>query len=414
MKSTLKQIVILLIVIVFLTNCDYEINLHSNQQLLQKNGLTDSTLARLDYYYIKYPDSAIVISNNLLLQHKNTLSVNNQIFLYSNLAEIYQYRKKNDILALQNLTSAIKIFSEHPELPLNNPYFFVNIGNILCKNNLYQQALRTYKEALNINVVPDNPYIKVLINNNIALTYSKLNQLDSAIVYFHSAANNIIDKNNLSLAQNYTYLSSLYVNNNLMDSVPLYYNKAMDILRKYQHNNLHHKPEHYNKFDVFYHEILSNTEMNMASFFAYQMHYDSSLVYLKKSLVNSKLAYLYPEQAEIYFQIGQNGIAINNKKQIEVYADSAIMFAQKIYVYSSLLRFSHFYKAYYAEHNKPYKVKDYSKLIELYQDTILKQKYSDELLAQKINMATSSVDLVIGNMRVVQKEYAYFRKRRCG
>jgi len=406
LKSTLKQIVFLLIVIVFLTNCDYEINLHSNQKLLNKNGLTDSILVRLDYYYIEYPDSAIILSNNLLLQHKNTLSVNNQIFLYSNLAEIYQYRKKDDILALQNLTSAIKVFSEHPELPFDNPYFFVNIGNILCKNNLYQQALHTYREALNIVMIPDNPFVRVLINNNIALTYSKLNQLDSAIVYFHSAANNIFDENSLLLAQNYTYLSSLYVNNNLMDSVPFYYNKAMDILSKYQHNSLHHKTEHYNKSDIFYHEIKSEAEKSIASFFDYQLHYDSSLVYLKQSLVDSKLAHLYPEQAEIYFQIAQNGIVINNNKQIEVYADSAIMLAQKkICDYNSLLKYSRFYKGYYAKQNKSDKVKYYNKLIDSYQDTILKQKYSDELLAQKINMATSSVNLVIRNMHVLQNKH---------
>ena len=406
MKSTLKQIVFLLIVIVFLTNCDSEINLHSNQELLHKNGLTDSILTRLDYYYIEYPDSAIILSNNLLLQHKNTLSVNNQIFLYSNLAEIYQYRKKDDILALQNLTSAIKVFSEHPELPFDNPYFFVNIGNILCKNNLYQQALHTYREALNIVMMPDNPFVRVLINNNIALTYSKLNQLDSAIVYFHAAANNIFDKNSLLLAQNYMYLTSLYVNNNLMDSVPFYYNKAMDILSKYKHNSLHHKTEHYNKFDIFYHEIKSEAEKSMASFFDYQLHYDSSLVYLKQSLVDSKLAHLYPEQAEIYFQIAQDGIVINNNKQIEVYTDSAIMLAQKkICDYNSLLKYSRFYKGYYAKQNKSDKVKYYNKLIDSYQDTILKQKYSDELLAQKINMATSSVNLIIRNMHVLQNKH---------
>ena len=169
MEIRVKQILTLLIAIVFLTNCDYKANWNSNQYTIQKDALTDSILARLDYYYVEYPDSAIVLSNNLLLQHKNTLSVNNQIFLYSNLAEIYQYRKKNDVLALQNLTSAIKVLSEHPELPLNNPYLFVNIGNILYKNNLYQQALSTYKEALSVTVIPDNPYIRVLINNNIAL-----------------------------------------------------------------------------------------------------------------------------------------------------------------------------------------------------------------------------------------------------
>ncbi len=405
LKIILKQILSLLIVIILLTNCDNKISWNFNQQLLQEDVLSDSMFKTLDNYYVNNPDSAIIVCNNLLLQ-PNNLSVKNKIFLFSYLAEIYQYRKENDVLALQNLTSAIKIFSENPELPFDNPFFLVNIGNILYKNNLYQQALRTYKDAKKIVVIPDNPFIRVLLNNNIALTYSKLNQIDSAIVYFHSAANNIYDKNKISLAQNYSYLTSLYANNNLMDSVPFYYDKAMYILNKYQHDNLHHNTEHYNKFDISYHEIKSEAERNMAAFFDYQIQYDSSYVYLIQSLFNSKLAHLHTEQAEIYYKLAKNGVNVNNNEQIEAYADSAIMLAQKLNDYNSLLKYSNFYKNYYSKQHNFTQAVIYDKLIKSYQDTILKQKYSDEILMQKINMATSSVDLAIGNMQIVQKKYA--------
>lgn len=405
LKYTIKQISIFFLIILVLTGCEHQINGYVTAPRLQDKLITDSLRITLEYYYIAYPDSAIYLSEQLLLQMRENIATEDQLFLFSFLAELYQYRKENDLLALENMTQAIRVLSEHQELPFDNPYLFVNIGNILLRYGLYEHALRTYKEALQITVLPDNPHTKVLINNNIALTYVELDQFDSARSYFQQAANHIVDKSNLTQAQNDAYLTTLYAANGRMDSVSFYYQKAVSVLNQYQYNSLYHQPQNHDKAEVLYHEIRSQIDKAKSAFFETTMQHDSSLQYLQTSLYHSKMAGTYLAQADIYFKMAQIVMKTKNNGKVKLYADSAMMFARQIGDYNRVMDYSRFLKGYYEQQHNNLQKKGYQQLINTCEDTLMKRKSSKELLIRKINMATGSMDLILRNMDIVQQKH---------
>lgn len=253
-KYLLTQVILFLLIIFLLIACKNQISKNTDPHQTKNIIVTDSIKTTLDFYYFNFPDSAILLSEQLLLQTKKGLTAEDRLFLYSFLAELYQYRNKNDLLSLHNLTQVIRLLSEHPELSFDNPYLFVNFGNILLKYGLYKQALSIYREALQIPLFPDNHHIKILTSNNIALIYVELNRFDSARYYFQHAASYIPANNNILQAQNNAFLTTLYLENNRMDYVPFYYQKSVDALNKHKDYSLSQPKNNY-RADVLYHEI---------------------------------------------------------------------------------------------------------------------------------------------------------------
>eukprot|EP00825_Cyclidium_porcatum_P034664 TRINITY_DN36430_c0_g1_i3.p1 TRINITY_DN36430_c0_g1~~TRINITY_DN36430_c0_g1_i3.p1 ORF type:complete len:171 (+),score=28.19 TRINITY_DN36430_c0_g1_i3:50-562(+) len=97
--------------------------------------------------YINCPDSAEKIAFRMLHIFDSIGENMERLNTYDKLSDLYQYRKKDDIKALDCMTKALEIYSKHPDLPLENPYFFINNANILYRNKLYDHAIELYKQS---------------------------------------------------------------------------------------------------------------------------------------------------------------------------------------------------------------------------------------------------------------------------
>lgn len=190
----------------------------------------DSTFAYLTDLYNNAPDSAIMVSlqlENQLLQERDNA---NLVRLYSFLSEIYQYRKNDDYKAMEYIIAAMDVVAANPELEFDKTYLYINVGNIMFRYGLFDEAIYVYRQIPNITDALHKPNVMALIYSNIALSFQSQGLCDSARLYFDYSARSIaetkLNRPMLTL-QHYNYQSSLALSCENIDSIPFYFNKAM-------------------------------------------------------------------------------------------------------------------------------------------------------------------------------------------
>ncbi len=158
--------ILIIIILLFLFSCNSN---DVNNEQKNKNNKIDSLLLTLDSLHHANVDSAIKfaeIINMEIIQSQNTVQIVN--FL-SFLTEVYQYRLPNDAKALNYASKILERMALYPDVSYDNPFVFINIGNILLKNDFIDEAIEMYFYALEIPM--DNKFTFALIYNNIASSY---------------------------------------------------------------------------------------------------------------------------------------------------------------------------------------------------------------------------------------------------
>ena len=193
-------------------------------------GVTDSVHKLLSRLYAESPDSAIIISGQLILRLDSMKAYSDLIDMYMYLAELYQYRRDNNLNACTNLIKALRLIAAHPEIKELEPYYFIDIGNIFYRYELYDHANTAYREALDNAREANLSHPAAVSLQNIALGFRMQKKYDSARCYFNMAAKCLDGVNNLQKAQNYLYLSSLELEAGKKDSIRAWFAKSQSLL----------------------------------------------------------------------------------------------------------------------------------------------------------------------------------------
>ncbi|MFC2145752.1 tetratricopeptide repeat protein [Acidobacteriota bacterium] len=168
---------------------------------------------------------------------------------------------------------------------------FNNIGNLYSAINNFNDALYSYKKALEIyrNLSQKNlPYILYVakILNNLALLYAKTNRFDDALCSYKEALEiyNKLSVDNSSeylpyVAFTLNNLGVLYKNNNRLYEASSAYKKALETFKEL--TNSHHS----------YLPSVAKTLNNLASVYMLENEYNDALATYKKALeIKQKLA----------------------------------------------------------------------------------------------------------------------------
>ena len=225
------------IVVLLLINCGSKISIKDQINQDSNNNLKNLAVKQkadtlIHLYAQSHPDSAINLSK-ILIHYFDSIGCNSQIFeSYFFLSEIYLYKKSNDYQATYYYSEGLRLMLENNmEFDLN-PFYLIDLGNILFRHRLYQHAIRNYQKAGAFAQKAGQKYAQAVALNNIGLSFQKMQNYDSSSTSFIEALE--LRKNIMPLleAQNHLYLAKLYMDTGNLDSVKFHSEKIAPILNK--------------------------------------------------------------------------------------------------------------------------------------------------------------------------------------
>ncbi len=106
------------------------------------------------------------------------------------------------------------------------------------KNNL-DASINTFYEAIRLSQNRKDNFLLGDIFMNIGLSFKKMGNKDSALHYQRRSLNiHLLKKQELEIAKNYNYIGQIHIQNNQKDSARIYFQKAQDIAKRLQANNI--------------------------------------------------------------------------------------------------------------------------------------------------------------------------------
>lgn len=361
------------------------------------------------------PDSAISIALVNELDFIKTGRNKELVRLYSFLSELYQYRKDDQTKALQYIISALEVYAQNPELEFDETYLYINIGNILNRYQLFDEAIYIYKQIPIICEKNLTPRINSLVYNNIALSFQSLGMCDSALSYF-SESLRYIDKTTIEkpllTIQHYNYLSALSFDCKFSDSIPYYYQKTEEIFQAMDHVFGTFKTEYYDnyqkstKLDYYNNKISALSkiaEYNMinGNFVVAKDQYNSALNFAK----NGSFSFLC---TQIYLSLSKTYWLSGDKKLSMQYIDSALLVSDKeIKNFKNLQDIYISYANIYEKEGDYFQANRFKQIAVSYSDSIKIEETSDGIVLNKIELAVVPVKLAMKNIeqgKVRQKQ----------
>ncbi|MFZ4400636.1 MAG: helix-turn-helix domain-containing protein [Bacteroidales bacterium] len=350
--------------------------------------------------YIQDPDSAEVIAYQLIAIYDSLHNYQKKFYFYDQLTELYQFRKKNDVEALNTISKALEIFILHPDMSIDDPYFYINTANILNQYDLYENAIDLYKESFSKSKQNNNYYASALSYSNIAYVFQEMQQYDSASYYYRRALNEIPFPNDIVNARYINCLASVFLELGNKEIVTNLCKKSNLILCNFEKDSLNRKVIDSERYRIAFYEIKSVMFRIMAendtSAKAYE-NYLSSLIFARKSGSTSKIGLAY-------FNLARENAKLNNLTKLELYADSAMQKAKNTLDFSFQNRISDFLKEYYSNGSSKRKYFFYSKLSEELKDSIKKNSFNDKILKNKIMLASTPILIKIRNLKILHEK----------
>ncbi len=250
----------------------------------------DSVFSVLADYYNEKPDSAIILAANCEIQMIANDNHAGLIRLYSFLSELYQYRVRDDSKALHYINMAMDVLAEHPYIHFDNPFLYINAGNILLKHEMYNEAIYVYKEIGSVMNLNTRPEVKALISNNIGLAYQSLDMCDSSRHYYALALRqgDTTDSRSLLMKiQSYNHLGKLAFQCGYADSVPQYFRNTQQLFDTIN-LNLDNLPfwetqKRWKDISLDYINYRIGSNLNMANYYLEKQQPDSALSVLKQA-----------------------------------------------------------------------------------------------------------------------------------
>lgn len=365
----------------------------------------DSVFAILSHYYNENPDSALILSQQFEIELKRESNYRGLTRLYSFLSELYQYRINDDVCALNHISKAMDLLAEHPDIYFDNPFLFVNAGNILYNYKMFHEAIYVYKQIEQVVDLNERPEVRTLIDNNIGLSYKEFGMCDSARNYYNKAKQEIVETDARAILmeiQCLNYLSALSIDCGQTDSVPLYYAKAeilfaqIDSLRKASDgeslwNDIHLEFLNYKMRIIANQAIYLNqkgsSELSIAT-------YISAIEEAEKEKQYSWIPIFYAEMAQVYESMDEYEKALQYINQaIEVHgnqiSDSEIYLQYLNHKADILLSMD--------QNRAAEKIRNKSKLI---RDSILESQQSNEVINQKIELAVKPIQFSMKKIEI--------------
>lgn len=351
-------------------------------------------LVILDSLYKYNIDSAINYAKAIELKLPTIQNPEVTINIYSFFSEIYQYRLKNEEKALTYISKALNTLSLNPQLKFNNPYFFINIGNILLKNNLPEEAIKVYKYALNIDII--DPGIYVLIYHNIFLSYLKTNNLPYAELNLKKANTYITDTMFFHKAQHYNYKIKIAIKSDNTDSIHAYYRKirkALTLFGKTHKNNNEDKE----RITLYHNELIINTNNII---FSYYKDKQTQKKLLQESLKYAKIINQPDLLSDTYLKFAELFTNYENKDSCIYYKLTAINEITKTTNYKSIITNIDYMLKSFPEHDYDH----YLKLKQKYADSLSFINNNEKNINNRIKLAQSNAYFSLLEYQRKQKE----------
>jgi AraC-like DNA-binding protein len=193
----------------------------------------DQLISKIDLAYSVNPDSAVFYCHRLIEIYEKDGLVYGIFNINTRLAEIYLHRKEDAALATLYYSKSLKIMVSEKQCEIKNPYFYIDYGNILWINKLYDQAMPNFRKAIDIAKRERDEYAVAVGMGNIALTYSASNKLDSARFYFLKAAQIRKKLTPLLVADTYRQMCNMFNSFDMPDSVCTYKAKMEKYYQKH-------------------------------------------------------------------------------------------------------------------------------------------------------------------------------------
>jgi len=372
----------------------------------------DSVFNILMHYYNEDPDQAIIKAGDA---EKEFLANNNYralIRLYSFMSEVYQYRKSDDYLALEHIIKALDLVARYPDIQIDKTFLYINTGNILYRYGLFNEAVYIYREIPKISDAEYTPQIMALINNNIALSFQAQEMFDSARYYFNLSTKYIERTGRgriLLQIQNNNYLSSLALENGETLSVPDYYNNSQFLFWVFDHAlkawNSDYIDQYWEEISLDYYTNKIRSLNFMAKYYVSQDSSDNAIDLYREAYQLSisggcctRCADILYEMSEAYIMSEDYDIAINClDSSLNLLKEEAANFQLISQVY---FRKSEVYNI-LGSTSKEFECGEFSAM---YQDSLISQKSSDEVVFKKIELAVKPVQLAMKNIELSRNE----------
>lgn len=151
-----------------------------------------------------------------------------QVLSYQRIGLAFQYFKEDQIKALEAYHQSLKIIDENPKLKYYTPGALCNIGIIYMNQGDNEKALSTFRK-----IYKSFPKSPVIPEQYLAIVYANLKQADSAIYYSkHTIERAKLKKNYVLLANTYSNLSKIQLDNNYLDEAKSNIKFALDLAKE--------------------------------------------------------------------------------------------------------------------------------------------------------------------------------------
>ncbi|MCK9255774.1 MAG: AraC family transcriptional regulator [Bacteroidales bacterium] len=399
-----KTFIINCILSLFIFSLIFSCNFKSDKNI----DIDDAFFKKLAHYYNEKPDSAIILANQAEKKYIQNEEYVKLVRLYGFLSELYQYRKNDEYKALSYINLALDIFVQHPELEYDKTFIYINTGNILYRYKLYEEAIYVYRQIENISEKFEDPEVISLIFNNIALAYEGLENCDSAKYYFNKTPEYIEkcgEKEYLLKIQYYNYLASLSFLCENIDSIPIYFNKTQELYENLDNlflNSTSQEVKNYQKESKLnYYTNLVRAHTTLSDYYIIKKDFTKAVYNLNIALNNAKTVNLETRYYRIYSSLYDSYFNLENYETALKYLDTSLNWNfTNNKNFEEIIEINENYSKTYKALNNNQLANYHKEQANLYTDSLIFDKNSEELVLKKIELAVLPVQLAMKDVEL--------------
>ena len=311
----------LIVLLLTLTSCSHEKEKQVPSEARKYSIVIEKLYqANIDsaYRYAKFHESTII----------NLDDVTEIINLYSFFTEIYQYNYPDEVKALEYTAKIIDVINSEGITHIENPYIYINIGNILLKNSMFNEASVMYSNAVRSAIELNDQRIIALICDNIASLLKKIGDCKKAAFFFNLSNSKIEDKQSLQYVQNVLHrIDNQIVCKDTFNLSALFQEAKRILLSKsYEHDTTLIKSR-----DVFtYYSLWYDFHILSSKYYKFSQKIDSMSYHLFQAKKYADLMMNEKIIADLNFEIAQYYLLVDDKDKAFNFAKSAFNYYNKI------------------------------------------------------------------------------------
>lgn len=348
------------------------------------------------------PDSSIFYSLKLI-KYFDSIGCQAMIFdSYFYLSEIYLQFKPNDFLATYYFSKGVKIMINNNIDFDINPFYLIDIGNLLYRHKLFQQSIEKYRIAVSFAQKSGHNYAEAVAHNNIGLSYQKIQQYDSAALSVRKglALRKVLMP--LLEAQNYLYLCKIYLEIKNPDSINFYYSALTSsfLQQKFAPGNIVGMPvENAVKLAD---DIEIEKEFVLAGYYELTEENPDKAKNCYKKACSLALQKRNPQlYCEISISYAKLLIKTNQLNKATEVLEPSFKVCQEISNSDKALEISRMMSDVYLKMNQIHQEKLWLQRCIQYSDSLIKMEFSNQMMDGKILLLTAQTEQELNNARII-------------